>query len=124
MKHYFKQHPACEFPSDLIAEGMEDTSYHNDTCGKAQLFLIPDNYEVDVITVWCAEEQADKREYPDEPRYTVDINLTEDDHCSGSGFVLKTNDIRRVLDIVRGAKAAWVESGHPGLTAYRNYWSK
>jgi hypothetical protein len=116
---HFREQPDCAFPVELQRMGFTDQSWHNDACAKAGLFLREGDYEKDFVTVWCAEEKPEDREFPGSLRYMMDIVLEDDDHGSGEGFVLETDDIAKCVEIASAARTAFAQGGHEALVEYR-----
>jgi hypothetical protein len=92
MAKFFKEQPEIEFPQELIDLGFEDNSWRNDAGGFAW-------HPQKLISVFCAEEIPEQREFPSYYRYIV--SKTEDDGYPMQETLFQSESIDKVVKFLK-----------------------
>lgn len=87
----FNEFPGVTFPAELIAIGLHDQSWHNDAFAKCTRELKGDRH----LCVYVAEDNADEREIPGAPKYSVCIY--QDDFTDPNWPIGEGDDLRNIV---------------------------
>jgi hypothetical protein len=112
---HYKEFPKIEIPDFL--QDWRDLSWHNDVNPMSVLYLTSDE-EQDYIVCWVAELNRADREYPDTPRFAVQVVGGPDDFGTGQGYVCHSDSEDEVRAVIARAVEAFESGGRQGLERF------